>query len=140
MPQHNWLEALIFSGLASFAGLMGYLMRNVNDRRVITWERTLLETFASGFIGFMSMLICKAMNLSYEWTGVIVGVLGWLGATVSMQLFERIVRKKLGIDNVDLGDIKTEIGQTTAQHNADSAVSGSASVEHVAHRDTAKHD
>ncbi len=112
-PNNNWFETAVFTGLASFAGLMGYLMRNSNDRRVITWERSLLETFASGFIGFLTVLLCRALSIPYEWTGFIAGVLGWLGATASIQLFERIVRKKLGIDNVDLGDPKTDTDQTS---------------------------
>lgn len=139
-PNENWFEALMFTGLASFAGLMGYLMRNSNDRRVITWERSLLETMASGFIGFLTVLLCRALNIPYEWTGFIAGVLGWLGATASIQLFERIVRKKLGIENVDLGDPKTNGEQSASQHSADSTISESAGTDNVPRGDTPRND
>lgn len=114
----NWIETVFFTILAGFAGLMGYLMRNANDRRIITWERSVLETFASGFIGFLTVLLCRAMTVPYEWTGFIAGVLGWLGATATMQLFERIVRRKLGIENVDLGEPK----KSGSEDSADSPV------------------
>lgn len=139
-PDEKWFETLVFTGLASFAGLMGYLMRNANDRRIITWERSILETLASGFVGFLTVLLCRAMHVPYEWTGFIAGVLGWLGATATMQLFERIVRKKLGIGNVDSGEPKIDVEQSGSQHSADSAVSGSDSNDHVARGDSAKHD
>lgn len=96
-PNDNWFDNFAFSCLAGFAGLLGHLMRSVNERRAITWERTLLETLASGFIGFLTVMLCRAAGVSYEWMGFIAGVLGWLGAATSMVLFERTVRKKLGL-------------------------------------------
>ncbi len=118
----SWIETLMFTALAAFAGLMGYLMRNANDKRLVTWERSVLETLASGFIGFLTVMMCRAMHIPYEWTGFIAGVLGWLGATASMTLFESIIRKKLGIDNVDLGDFKTDTKSNTTNTITDTDV------------------
>lgn len=95
----HWIDNLMLTGFAASAGFLGYLMRNSNNRRKISWGRSLLEAAASGFVGFMTVLLCQAMNLSYEWTGFLSGLLGWLGATTSIQLFERIVRRKLGLDD-----------------------------------------
>lgn len=97
----KWFDNLAFSAMAAFAGLLGYLMRSANDRRAVTWKRSLLEAASSGFIGFLTVMVCRATGVPYEWMGFIAGVLGWLGATASIQLFERIVRRKLGIENVD---------------------------------------
>lgn len=101
-PNSNgFLDNLIFSLFAALAGLLGYLMRNLNDRRSVTWQRSFLEASASGVVGVMTVLLCKAVGLSYEWTGFMCGILGWLGATTSIQLFERVVRRKLGLSDVD---------------------------------------
>lgn len=74
-------------------------MRSMNERRTITWPRTLIETLASGFIGFLTVKFCRAAGIPYEWMGFSAGVLGWLGAATSMMLFERSVRRKLGLND-----------------------------------------
>lgn len=100
-PDNHWLDNLGLTFFAAFAGLLGYLMRNANNRRKVTWQRCVLETGASGFIGFLTVMLCRASSISFEWMGFMAGVLGWLGATASIQLFERVVRRKLGLNDVD---------------------------------------
>jgi hypothetical protein len=41
------------------------------------------------------------MGLTEAWTGVIVGVSGWLGASVSIGILEKIIRRKLGLKEDD---------------------------------------
>lgn len=98
-PPGSWYDQLIVTVIAAIAGVLGHHMRNLSDRRSTTIKRCLFEAASSGFIGFLTVLICRTMNLSYEWTGFIAGVLGWLGATASIQLFERMLRKKLGLSD-----------------------------------------
>ena len=86
----QWLDNIGFTFIAALAGLLGHIMRNANNRRKTTWGRCMLEAASSGFIGFLTIMICKAMHISYEWTGFLVGVLGWLGAAASIQIFERV--------------------------------------------------
>jgi hypothetical protein len=95
----QWLDNVTFTAFAAFAGWMGYLMRTMDEGGKIVWLRSFLEAFSSGIIGFIVVLLCRAMGLSYEWMGVMAGVLGWLGAKASIQLLEKIVRKRLGIDS-----------------------------------------
>lgn len=83
--------------LAMIAGLLGHLMRVVERGGKIKWLVACLEACASGFVGYLAILMCKAMGLSYEWTGVIVGLLGWLGASASVKIIEKVVRRRLGI-------------------------------------------
>lgn len=103
----KWIQDLQFMGLAAFAGLLGHLMRNANSRRKSTIRRSILEALSSGLVGLLTGLLCRAMGVSYEWGLFITGVLGWLGAAVSIQLFERIARRKLGIPDDSAADIKT---------------------------------
>lgn len=98
-PPGSWYDHLIVSLIAAVAGLLGHHMRNINNRRHTTFKRCLLEALSSGLIGFLTVLLCRAMDISYEWTGFTAGVLGWLGATASIQLFERAVRRKLGLSD-----------------------------------------
>lgn len=77
---------------------MGYLLRTINSRQKIKWSRAALEGGAAGFVGLLMLFVCQAMGLSEQWTGVIVGVSGWLGANVTIRMLESIVLKKLGIE------------------------------------------
>ena len=88
----------LYATLSAIGGFLGYVMRTLDstDGRIV-WSRAFLETFASGFVGFLSTLICMEFDLSVGFTGAVAGVFGWLGASVSIQIIEKIVRKRLGL-------------------------------------------
>ncbi len=92
-------EALFFVSVAAVGGVLGYLMRAFNRGEERRWDRAGLEMMASGFIGFLAMLACKAVELDWHWAGVVVGVLGWLGAEASIVLLSNLIRNRLGIRN-----------------------------------------
>lgn len=92
-----WLKAFAYSAFASLGGFIGHLMRAVDKREKISWARAVLEGVAAGFVGLLVLMLCQAMQLSEQWTGVIVGVSGWLGANASIRMLETLVFKKLGI-------------------------------------------
>ncbi|HEY3473409.1 MAG TPA: phage holin family protein [Anaerolineales bacterium] len=94
----TWLRAVAYILFASFGGIMGHLMRTIDKKEKVVWARAALEGMAAGFVGFLFLLICTEFKLSDQWTGVIVGVSGWLGANVSIRLLENLFRKKLGIE------------------------------------------
>lgn len=97
MQEYSKTVGLIM--LAFIAGLLGHLMRVIERGGKITWPRAALEASASGFVGYLAILLCAAMDLSFEWTGVVVGLFGWLGASASVKILEKVVHKRLGIDN-----------------------------------------
>lgn len=96
-----WLKALGYSLFAAIGGFMGHLLRTIDSGKTISWSRAVLEGASAAFVGFMMMLLCQAMKLGPEWTGVIVGVAGWLGASVSIRVLETFVRRKLGLEKKD---------------------------------------
>ena len=126
-PHDNWFDNFAFTCLAAFAGLLGHIMRSMNERRAITWPRTLVETLASGFIGFLTVLLCRASGVSYEWMGFIAGVFGWLGAAATMVLFERAVRRKLGLEDgpVNSSSIQQGDSKSSAPLGDTGSVAGS---------------
>lgn len=77
---------------------MGHLMRTIDSRQKIKWSLVALKGGAAGFVGVLMLLVCQAMDLSEQWTGVIVGVSGWLGANATICMLESLVLKKLGIE------------------------------------------
>lgn len=101
----EWLIAAAYCTFAAFAGLIGYVMRTMDDGLPLEWQAALINFFGSAFVGTLAFLLCQAMALQAEWTGVIVGVFGWLGAKVSIQMLENAVRQKLGLGDKDSEDL-----------------------------------
>ncbi len=101
---HKTLEGIGLTMLAMIAGWLGYLIRTLDEGGKIHWFRSFLEAVASGLVGYISILLCNALHLSFEWTGVVVGIFGWLGATATIRILEKLVRKRLGIENDTVSD------------------------------------
>ena len=99
--EHPWWLKPGYVLLALFGGGIGYVMRQLEAKESVSLGRTLAEAFASAFAGFLVLLLCLAMKLSVEWTGIIVGVCGWLGANATIRLLEKVTIKKIGAENDD---------------------------------------
>lgn len=93
----DWLTSLGYTMLAGIGGLLGYVMREHDAGNPLNAWRALTEAVSSGFVGFLVMLLCRAMGLDPLWSGFVVGIFGWLGANVSIRLLERVVYERLGI-------------------------------------------
>lgn len=79
---------------------MGHLLRVIDKGQKISWLRACLESCSAGFVGFLMMLLCQAFHLTQEWTGIVVGVAGWLGASASIRMLEVLIRQRLGLDRI----------------------------------------
>lgn len=97
----SWIAPLLYAFFAGFGGSLGYVMRTLDKKEKISGWRMLLEGGASAFVGVLVMLLCQASNLSLQWTGVLVGISGWLGASASIRILEKVMDKKLGIGDRD---------------------------------------
>lgn len=93
-----YVKTLLYAAFASFGGMMGHLLRTINSNQPIHWGRAALEGMSAGFVGVIVLMACQAANVPEGWTGVTVGVCGWLGASATIQMLESLVRKRLGID------------------------------------------
>jgi hypothetical protein len=92
-----WFKAACYALFASFGGTISYLLRSIDDAKHISWGRAFIEAASAGFVGVLVLFACQAAALSEQWTGLIVGVCGWLGASATIKMLETLVRKKLGI-------------------------------------------
>lgn len=97
----GWFGIASYIALAFFAGAIGYIMRQLAENKPVGVWRVIVEALGAGLVGYIVMLICQATGLSPEWTGVAVGVCGWLGASATMRILERYVFRKLGVTNDD---------------------------------------
>lgn len=97
----SWLQVIIYAAFAGFGGSLGYVIRAVDKKEMISPWRVAVEGCAAAFVGVLVMLLCQAFNLSQPWTGVIVGVMGWVGASSAMRALEFITHKKLGVPTND---------------------------------------
>lgn len=95
-----WLWLAGYSLFSAFGGALGYIMRQIDKKEAISWWRVVFEMACAAFAGVLVMLMCQAMGFTTQWTGVIVGVCGWLGGSAAMRLLERVVSRKVGVDNV----------------------------------------
>lgn len=98
------LRAVSIALFAAIAGALGYTMRTMDAHEKVNVWRMLLEFCASGFVGFLVMLLCRSRGISLEITAVCVGVSGWLGASVSIKLLEKAVERILQINRSDDDD------------------------------------
>lgn len=92
-----WFKSAMYAVLAAIGGALGYIMRTLDQKEKIIWWRALFEALGAAFVGFLVMLVCQEANIGQGYTGVVVGVCGWLGANVTIRLLESVVRKRLGI-------------------------------------------
>ena len=109
------MKAVLYAALATFGGFLGHVMRDLDEENPIRYRRAGIEGLAAGFVGLLVMLMCNATNMSDEWTGVIVGVSGWLGANASIRMLEKLVFKKLGITS----DLAAPLGETPSKEKND---------------------
>lgn len=91
------LKLLAYAAFAAIGGVLGHIMRALDRKEAVNKTRAAIEGVSAGFVGLIVMLVCQALNLSEPWTGVIVGVCGWLGANATIRILEVLVYKKLGI-------------------------------------------
>lgn len=91
-----WLWML---ALAATGGGLGHIMRQLDKGAPVSWARVLFEVICAAFAGALVMLVCQSLHFSPQWTGVIVGVFGWVGGSTAMRYLERMVSKRLDVDN-----------------------------------------
>jgi uncharacterized membrane protein len=87
-----------YAAFAAIAGFLGYLLRTLDAGNHVSWGRAVLEALSAGMVGLLVMWICQSLHLTQEWTAVSVGVSGWLGANASIQVLQRLVWSKLGLN------------------------------------------
>ena len=106
--EFNIIEILQLAGFSAMGGLLGYLMRQATREQPIKLSRAALEAVASGFIGIIAMFLCHAIGLPWYWSGIVVGILGWLGAEASIVVVARAIRGKIGLDLIPEKEKKNE--------------------------------
>lgn len=87
----RYLRTPSFLFLAGIAGALGYIMRRIDSEEKISKARVVVEFCSSAFVGLLVVWACRAMGLSFEWTGVTVGVSGWIGANAAIKALQKVV-------------------------------------------------
>jgi hypothetical protein len=97
MIEEWWIKATAYIAFSSVGGVLGHLMRTIDKKESINMGRCLVEGMSAGFVGLLVLLVCQAMELGEQWTGVIVGVSGWLGASATIRMLEGLMHNRLGV-------------------------------------------
>ena len=95
---NEWLKLIIYAVFAGVGGFLAHIVKCLENNSPISRIKCIVAAFASGFVGILMVLLCTILKLDMAWTGLIVGVSGWLGAEATIQGLSVIVRKKLGIE------------------------------------------
>lgn len=98
-PDIKVIETIIFGTFAAIGGGLSYIIRTLNKDETPRLLRGTVEALSSAFVGLIAMLACQELGLNYGWSGVVVGVFGWLGAEASIVVLAKLVRNKLGLSN-----------------------------------------
>lgn len=93
-----WVKAAAYVTFSAIGGMLGFTMRTMDGKQPFKIWRCIVEGMSAAFVGLLVLLICQATNLGPQWTGVIVGVCGWLGASATIRMIEGLVRKRLGVN------------------------------------------
>lgn len=96
MLDNWWIRAAGYTAFSAIGGMVGFTMRSADAKQPFNFLRCVLEGAGAAFVGVLVMLLCEAMKLSPQWTGVVVGVCGWLGASTTIRILESVIRNKLG--------------------------------------------
>lgn len=97
-PRWSWFQGAALALFAAVAGVLGHVMRKMDAGEPVTFWPTFIQGVSAGFVGLLVMWICQGAGLSQQWTAVTVGVSGWLGASATIQVIQRIAWGKLGLN------------------------------------------
>jgi hypothetical protein len=97
-PPFNWLQLGLVAAFAAIGGAIGAVLRAMDAHEPLSFARALIEFLAAGFVGTLSGLLCSAWGLSIVWTAFIAGTFGMLGARAAIQVLQRLVWRKLGLN------------------------------------------
>lgn len=102
-PDPHWgigdvLRAAYYGIFAVLCGTLGCVLRLMDAGSNVSTTRVLVEGISAGVVGVLIMWICEAMAVSQPWTAVSVGVGGWMGASASIQVIQRAVWGRLGLN------------------------------------------
>lgn len=89
------LKLLMFTLLATFAGMVGYLKKHYRNFK---WQYFLIETFASALVGLLITLVCLSSSIDPYLSGAFAGVAGYLGADTVKHILYNIIRSRTGIE------------------------------------------
>lgn len=97
-PPLNWIQLVAVAAFAAVGGAIGAVLRAMDASEPLSFTRALVEFLAAGFVGALSGLLCSAWGLSIVWTAFIAGTFGMLGARATIQVMQRFVWTKLGLN------------------------------------------
>lgn len=92
-----WVRFLGYAVFAATGGSIGHILRTIDSGHPIRWGKAIAQGVGAGFVGVLVLLACQAFSLSEQWTGLTVGVCGWMGASATIVILEKLVFKRLGI-------------------------------------------
>lgn len=97
-PPLDWIRLLAVSAFAAVGGAIGAVLRSMDAKESLSFTRALIEFMAAGFVGTLTGLLCDAWGLSVGWTAFIAGTFGMVGARAAVQVLQRVVWAKLGLN------------------------------------------
>lgn len=100
-PFPKWVAWIGIVAFAMLGGAVGHTTREQQSGRRITFRGVVFQSFASGFVGILVILLALEWGVSLLWAGFLAGVLGFLGVMTAMGIFNKIVALRHSIEMPD---------------------------------------
>ena len=93
----EFVHQCLFVVFSAVGGFLSHVLHAIEHNEKISWTRVFVQSAAAGFVGLIVLMLCKAMHIPDEWNGVIVGIAGWLGADVTINLVRQAIGERFHV-------------------------------------------
>lgn len=100
-PGPDWehiQKYLFWAGVSFVGGILGYIMRKLDNTEKIRTFNAVMEGLSAAFFGTVIGALCVKTNMSLEYIYAIVAFCAWVGSRTVAKWLESYFRKRLDIE------------------------------------------
>lgn len=91
------LRYIFWAGVSFIGGILGYVMRKLDNTEKIKFFNAVMEGMSAAFFGTIIGALCVKTNMSLEYIYAIVAFCAWVGSRTVAKYLEAYFRKRFNI-------------------------------------------